>query len=76
MVSSTVEKELHQQLEHLPLGQQRRVLDFARALAAAQSHGVAGEKLLRFAGAISADDLKTMSQAIEDDCEQVEADGW
>ena len=76
MVSSVLEKELHQQLEHLPFGQQRQVLDFARALAAAQPRGVAGAKLIAFAGAIEADDLRLMSQAIADDCEKVDANEW
>jgi hypothetical protein len=76
MASSVLEKELHQQLEHLPFGQQRQVLDFARALAASRARGVAGQELLRFAGAIETDELQVMSQAIADDCGQVDAHGW
>ncbi len=76
MVSSALEKELHQQLEHLPLVQQRQVLDFARALSAARSRGVEGKSLLSFAGTIEADDLKMMQQAIESDCEEVDSGEW
>ena len=76
MVSSVLEKELHQHLEHLPFGQQRQVLDFARALAASRARGVAGQSLLRFAGAIAADDLSVISQAIAEDCEKVEIGEW
>ncbi len=76
MVSSVLEKELHQQLEHLPFGQQRQVLDFARALASARTRGVSGENLLQFAGAIERDDLKVISQAISEGCEKVDTHEW
>ncbi len=76
MISSVLERELHQQLEHLPFGQQRQVLDFARALASARTRGVAGQKLLQFAGSIELGDLKVISQAIAEDCEKVNAHEW
>lgn len=76
MVSSLLEKELHQHLEPLSFGQQRQVLDFARALASARTQGVAGRKLLRFAGTIEPDDLKIISQSIAEDCGKVETNGW
>ena len=76
MVIPVLEQELHQQLEHLPLGQQRQVLDFARALASARARGVEGQKLLQFAGTIGSAELQAMSQAIADDCEKVDAHGW
>lgn len=71
MVNSVMEQELHQQLESLPLGQQRQVLDFARALSLAQSNGVPGSALLPFAGTIEAADLMIMSQAADEDSEQI-----
>lgn len=76
MVSPTLERELHQQLEHLPLGQQRQVVDFARALASARARGVAGQKLLQFAGTVDPTELQAMSQAIADDCDKVDVHGW
>ena len=76
MVSLVLEKELHEQLEHLPIGQQQQVLDFARALAAARPRGVPGHQLLHFGGAIQADDLKAISQAVEEGCEKVNANDW
>ena len=76
MVSSALERELHQQLEHLPFGQQRQVLDFARALASSRAHGVAGQKLLQFAGTINLDELQIISQAIAEDCEKVDTSEW
>lgn len=76
MVSSILEKELHQQLEHLPVSQQRQVLDFARALASSRARGVAGQKLLQFAGTIDSGELKIMSQAIAENCEKIDTHEW
>ena len=75
MVSPALEQLLHEQLNHLPVGQQRQVLDFARALVVSRPRGVAGRDLLPLAGAIGADDLATISQAVTD-CEGVDAHGW
>ena len=76
MVSPILEQELHQQLAHLPLGQQRQVLDFARALVVAQPRGRSGQELLRFAGAMESEDITIISQAIRDDCEKVDGNEW
>ncbi len=76
MVTSKLETEICEYLHQLPLEQQRQVLAFVRTLAAAQMKGIPGQALLRFAGTIDASDLATMSQAIEDGCEQVHADDW
>jgi hypothetical protein len=75
MISPVLEQQLHEQLNHLPAGQQRQVLDFARALAASRPRGVAGRDLLPLAGAIGADDLAAISQAVAD-CEGVDAHDW
>lgn len=75
MVSPMLEQQLRDQLNHLPAGQQRQVLDFARALAASSPRGVAGRGLLPLAGAIGAEDLAAISQSVAD-CEQVDAHGW
>lgn len=75
-MESSVLAELHQQLERLPFGQQRQVLDFARALASSRARGVAGQKLLQFAGTIEIGDLKVMSQAIAEDCEKIDTHEW
>ena len=76
MVSPVMEQELRHQLENLPLGQQRQVLDFARALSLAQPNGVPGAVLLPFAGAIGTEDLLIMSQAADEDCERIASQDW
>ena len=58
-----------EQMEALPYELQWRVFEFTRALVASKPHGVPGRQLVRFAGAIPADDLQLMSQAIEQGCE-------
>ena len=65
-----------EQLEVLPYELQWRVLEFTRALAASVPHGVTGQKLLRFAGVISLDDLQLMRLAIEQGCERVDTNEW
>ena len=76
MIVPTLETEICSYLHRLPLEQQRHVLEFVRALAAAPVRGVPGQALLRFAGAIDASDLMTMAQAIEDGCERVHGEDW
>jgi hypothetical protein len=76
MLSPALERELHEHLSHLALEQQQQVVAFARALAATRMRGVPGQSLLQFAGAIEADDIVVMAQAIEDDCEQVNSNEW
>lgn len=68
--------ELLDILGTLSAAQQRRVLNFARSLAAARTEGVKGKKLLRFAGAIPSEELVRMAQAIEEGCEQVDVHAW
>ena len=76
MLSPLVEQEIHHQLEVLPVSQQRQVLDFARALAIARPRGVPGQSLLSLAGTIDAPDLAVISQAVREDCEQINSEGW
>ena len=76
MIDPMLEKQLHEQLSRLAIEQQRQVLDFACALAAARVHGVPGRELLCFAGTIDADDLVTIAQTIKEGCEQVNHDEW
>lgn len=76
MTNATLERELHKQLNQLPLERQRQVLDFACALVAARPHGVAGQRLLAFAGAIPENDLLEMSHAIGEGCGRIDDHGW
>ena len=73
MANSSIKEDLIAQIDGLPLELQRRLLNFAKSLTL---KGVAGESLLRFEGAITAEDLRQMSKAIEEDCERVDVSEW
>jgi len=75
-VSNTITAKVIEQLEALPENLQRQVLEFVQALQMSARRGVPGKRLLQFAGAISADDLELMRQAIEDECERVDLNEW
>jgi hypothetical protein len=75
-MKESLAEQVLDQLQTLPPEHQRRVLDFARALGVASSAGVPGKTLMEFAGTIPINDLKRMSQAIEEGCEQVDPNGW
>jgi hypothetical protein len=66
-MSQDLKDQIFEQMDRLTDPQQRKVLDFARALG--QPLGRPGKDLLRFAGTISGDDLDAMSRALEDRCE-------
>jgi hypothetical protein len=76
MISPSVKEEILEKLDALPVEEQRRVLDFARALKEANPTGIPGRDLLRFGGAIDKADLESMKQAIETGCERVDSNGW
>ncbi|MBP90721.1 MAG: hypothetical protein CMJ64_29090 [Planctomycetaceae bacterium] len=59
----------------LPVAQQRQVLEFAKTLTT-PVQGVNGAALIRFAGAIGVADLDSMSAAIDEGCERIDADAW
>lgn len=76
MLNAAVKKEIINRVGRLDYEQQRRVLEFANALAITSPKGVPGKQLLSFAGTIPADDLKAMEQAIEEGCERVDLNEW
>ncbi len=76
MVNSTLERELHEQLERLPEPKQREVVEYARVLAAEKPKGISGKEFLALTGTIEPDDIALMKQAIEEECERVDLDEW
>jgi hypothetical protein len=76
VVDPIIEREIFEQLTKLPTDQQRRVLEFARALGTEEVVGVPGRALLRFAGMIGPEDLREMAAVIEEDCERVDVNEW
>ena len=76
MLNVTVKKEIINQMGQLDYEHQKRVLDFARALAVTGPKGVPGKLLLSFGGTYPADDLREMKKAIEDNCEKIDQNEW
>ncbi len=68
--------EIMKKLKTLPDNLQRQVLLFVDALQISSIRGTPGEQLLKFIGMIPPEDLAVMKQAIEQGCEQVDADEW
>jgi hypothetical protein len=75
-MSTPIIDKVVEHLEVLPYELQRRVLEFTRMLVVSVPRGVPGQQLLRFANVIPPDDLQLMRQAIEQGCEQVDANEW
>ncbi len=73
VTKTLIKDSLAAQIDKLPYDLQLRVLDFVKTLS---PKGVEGKSLLRFEGAIPADDLRLISKAIEEGCEQVDANEW
>jgi hypothetical protein len=65
-----------EQMRDMPQELQWRVLEFTRALAISTPQGIPGQRLLKFAGAISPDDARRMREAIGQGCERVDANEW
>lgn len=74
-MSERLAEQIIEQLNTLPDEQQQRLLDFARSLASSPE-GIAGSQLLRFAGAIDADDVCLISEAVEEGCEGIDPHEW
>ncbi|MCY7320846.1 MAG: hypothetical protein LH660_03365 [Phormidesmis sp. CAN_BIN36] len=62
-----------EQLSRMPQSLQKQVLEFAKTLTNSTVQGVPGSQLLRFAGTIPLEAIALMREAIEQDCEQVDA---
>jgi hypothetical protein len=68
--------QIVEQVKALPDNLQNQVLDFVRSLRTAAKRGTPGSRLLQFAGGISMDDVASMREAIENDCERVDGNEW
>lgn len=69
-------REIAQRIDSLAPNQQAQVLQFVASLSVSAGKGERGADLRRFARSLDSDSARQMSQAIEEDCEQVEAGGW
>ena len=75
MISPAMREKVLRELEKLGAADQKRVMDFMRALNSATPRGTRGSELIRFAGALPDRSVDEMMAAIEDGCERID-DEW
>lgn len=70
--------EINREVRRLAEPQQQLVLDFARSLGEprAKTEGVKISDLTHLIGLFSHEDLAEMKAAIEEGCENIDAEGW
>ena len=56
--------------------QRERVLEYVRSLASTLPKGAKLDELLQFSATIPSSDLAQMQKTIEENCEQVNSNGW
>ena len=76
MIDRLLQEELVKKMEQLPPAMQRRVLDFACALAESTPQGTPGDELLQFAGIMTPSEADEFLRSIEEDCERVDPNEW
>ena len=76
MIDENIRAALLEQIDLLPLPQQRRVLDFAVGLVEASRPTPERKDFLAIVGTLPPEDAEEMLKAIEEGCEKVDLDGW
>jgi hypothetical protein len=71
-----VRQEIARQVEKLPPHLQEQVLRFVASLPASASTGENGSTLRQFSSSLDAVSALQMTQAIEEECERVDAGEW
>ena len=71
-----VRQEIREQVETLPPDTQHRVLRFVASLAATAPTGENGAALRQFSSSLDAVSAQAMTQAIEEECERIDASEW
>jgi len=69
-------QQIVEQVKALPDNLQHQVLTFVRSLRTVAGRGTPGSLLIQFAGGISIDDVASMREAIENDCERIDGNEW
>jgi hypothetical protein len=72
----SITQEIVERLHELPASQQQLVLDVVRSMASQKPQGVPAKDLLPLTGAITAEDARQMTNAIEEGCERVDTNAW
>jgi hypothetical protein len=72
----SITQEIVERLHELPAPQQQLVLEVVRSMASQKPQGVPAKDLLPLTGAITAEDARQMTNAIEEGCERVDTNAW
>jgi hypothetical protein len=76
IVALNLQKAIAEQVAKLSPQRQEQVLIFVSSLGTPAPKGESGAALTRFAGSIDAVSAREMTQAIEAECERVDAEQW
>jgi len=71
-----IRQEIANRIDRLPPEMQEEVLRFVASLDPASLRGESGAVLRQFAGTLDRTSAQQMIQAIEDECERVDAGAW
>jgi ABC-type lipopolysaccharide export system ATPase subunit len=72
---TSLEEVILKEVQSLSGTDQRRVLEFARALASSKPKGVPGKEWARFANLFPPEDIKQIRDILETDCGRVDKKG-
>lgn len=76
MATPTINDQINDYLRGMSEDEQRRILEFVRAISGATPRGIPGSDFIRNLPRIPAEDLEEMKRAIEEGCERIDEDGW
>jgi hypothetical protein len=76
MDKGELENEIFRSLHGMSPLDLERVLEFARSVKSTPFKGSSGKDMLELVGLIPPEDLKEMTDAIEEGCERVDTNGW
>ncbi|HYW41728.1 MAG TPA: hypothetical protein VE959_02650 [Bryobacteraceae bacterium] len=71
-----VTREIARQVEKLPADMQEQVLRFVASLCASAPLGENGARLRQFSSSLDSVSARQMTQAIDEECERVDASEW
>jgi len=75
-MNGEIVSEAAEQMATLPYNLQERVLKFIKELNLSGRNGVSGRNIIKYAGFIPSDDLKIMSDVIDNDCGKPDINEW
>jgi mRNA-degrading endonuclease RelE of RelBE toxin-antitoxin system len=75
-MGESIINQVIEQLQELPENLQRQVLNYVETLKTSPEQESQGKQLLQFRRAIPTDDIKRMQQAIDQECENIDANEW